>query len=357
MKIFMSILLLFIAFLSYGQANIVQTATFDSVAIFKFQPRKEVFLLSHQSNKAELKRLYTWLDRYKTEIANGNMMVYVNSYCASFGKNRKKNSDMALLRGSRMKTKLITEKRLKTKNILGASQAVEYEGMQDVIAIAIRNPLAEKPTAGIETKPEIKPEVKQTVQTPKVQSKPKVVNPIRPQPVNLFGSEKSSGGVFTLRTNLLYWLTGVPNAGAEWRPSGNVGILLNMGWNHWNWQGEERHYRLWAINPEVRWYLGQEKRWFIGGEFHTGQYNFKFGDTGRQGPFSGAGVTSGYRLYLSPMFDMDFSLGLGYTTTKYDEYTYFNEVNIKKQTGLTKKIWGPTQVGISLVLKLGGNKE
>jgi hypothetical protein len=157
---------------------------------------------------------------------------------------------------------------------------------------------------------------------------------------------------FSIRTNLLYWLATVPNIGVEYRPSNAVGILVNGGWNHWIWKDQYAHDRTFFVQPEVRWYLGKTKQWFVGMEGHIGQFNFKFGeDDGRQGDFRGAGLTGGYRLQLSRYFDMDFSLGLGYTNLKYETYTRTGSVFVRKEGNLAKNVFFPAQAGVSLIYK------
>jgi hypothetical protein len=92
--------------------------------------------------------------------------------------------------------------------------------------------------------------------------------------------------------------------------------------------------------------------WFIGIEGHIAQFNFKFKDTGYQGEAIGGGLTGGYKLRLSKVLDIDFSLGLGYTQLKYDTYHRSREVMVLKEGRVKKDFFGPTQAGVSLVLNL-----
>lgn len=163
--------------------------------------------------------------------------------------------------------------------------------------------------------------------------------------------EKTAGKV-SVRTNLLYWATGTPNLGMEWKPSNNLGLHINGIWSHWTWSDKNKHYRTWFIQPEIRWYIGESRHWFLGIEAHTGQFNVKFNDTGYQGDALGGGLTGGYRLPLSKRFDMDFSLGLGYTQVKYDSYYRSSDVMVRKESEQKKNVFGPTQVGVSIIFKL-----
>ncbi|GHV29590.1 hypothetical protein FACS1894177_00740 [Bacteroidia bacterium] len=161
----------------------------------------------------------------------------------------------------------------------------------------------------------------------------------------------------SLRTNLLYWAVATPNLGVEWQPSDNWGILVNGAYSHWIWNGEDKQHRTWLVQPEVRYYFSSPLWrpggvWFIGAEFHAGQFNFKFNDTGYQGDALGGGITGGYKLRLSHVFDLDFSLGLGYTSLKYEKYYRSNDVFVLKEGRLKKNVFAPTQLGVSLIFKL-----
>ena len=76
-------------------------------------------------------------------------------------------------------------------------------------------------------------------------------------------------------------------------------------------------------------------------------------DTGYQGKLWNAGLTVGYRLYLSRGFSIDFNLGLGYTRSEYDSFGMTDGIRVYKERNRAKNLWGPTQAGISLVWTLG----
>ncbi|MDR1115608.1 MAG: DUF3575 domain-containing protein [Tannerella sp.] len=159
-------------------------------------------------------------------------------------------------------------------------------------------------------------------------------------------------GKFSFRTNLLYWAVATPNLGLEWKPSANIGFLINGAYSNWTWSNKENHHRTLLIQPEIRFYMGKNKNGFIGIEEHAGEFNFKFGDTGYQGDIFGGGLTGGYRLTLSKSVDMELSLGLGYTSLKYESYRRSNGITVRKDGELRKSVISPTQAGISLIWKI-----
>ena len=80
-------------------------------------------------------------------------------------------------------------------------------------------------------------------------------------------------------------------------------------------------------------------------------------DTGYQGTMWNAGLTVGYQLPLSRCFSIDFNLGLGYTRSEYDSFSITDGVRVYEESNQTKKFWGPTQAGISLVWTIGNNRK
>ena len=161
-----------------------------------------------------------------------------------------------------------------------------------------------------------------------------------------------SGGIpkLTLRTNLLRWATLTPDLGLEWRISHNVGILVNGTWTSWNWDNKNRRYALWKISPEVRYYIGKEKRGYLGAMYHIGEFNYKLGDTGKQGDYQGGGITGGWQLPLNRALSLDFHAALGYTYADYDKYNVMDGVRVRQGSD-SKNYWGINQLGITLVWK------
>ncbi|MFI3323085.1 MAG: DUF3575 domain-containing protein [Rikenellaceae bacterium] len=159
---------------------------------------------------------------------------------------------------------------------------------------------------------------------------------------------------FNIRTNMLYWLGGNANIGVEWTPKNSrLGVVVNGGysplastdWNH-NLGG-------WFAAPEVRYYIGKSENWFVGAQFLAADYNVKLSETGYQGSLMGGGVTAGYKLPISRVLDLDFSLGMGYGTLKYDSYyKHENGTNIYIEQGVETSKFIPIQAGVSLIFKL-----
>lgn len=176
---------------------------------------------------------------------------------------------------------------------------------------------------------------------------------IEPIPVKDPTPVPTARDLFSLRTNILYWIGGVPNIGIELMVSESVGILVNGGWSPWSSNNNKFNWVLWFVSPELRVYMGQKKSWFVGAQFLLSDYNLKPKDIGSQGYAMAGGITGGYKIRLSESIDMDLSLGLGYGQLKYDSYLRGdNGVNVFTEKGVTKTGFMPTQLGVSLIWKI-----
>lgn len=173
-----------------------------------------------------------------------------------------------------------------------------------------------------------------------------VIELIQPTPE----SPRSS---FSLRTNLLYWLTGMANAGVEWRPlATQLGVIINGGYSPIGGKDAAHALGGWYIAPELRYYFGSDERWFVGAQLLAQHFNYKLGDIGYQGELYAGGVMGGYKLRLTDLFDMDFTLGVGYGVYEYDEYHHSNGYNIRDVKDVKKSGVVPIQAGVNLIWKI-----
>lgn len=83
----------------------------DTIYTFRFVSKNDMFYVPWSGNSEELDRLFRFVDRYKSEILEGKIPVYVCGYCNSLGSN-KENLKMAAVRSNRVKSELIIKKDL-----------------------------------------------------------------------------------------------------------------------------------------------------------------------------------------------------------------------------------------------------
>jgi hypothetical protein len=362
-----------------------------SVFVFAFAPGSSAFLLDYGNNRAELQRLKDEVTARYDQIYGDTLAVFVKGYCAA-------DFHLAAIRSNRIKSELITAAGMREEFFITNNFRIVIDGKTDISRVEVRIPLPEErlaeniarrkkfgepvyqypsdrakadtpvetghaPSINAATTEQKSPQDGVDAQGRDVAAPASDAMRQEEKPVdNMQAVEQAAahstvdkaGGKLFIRANLLYWLVALPNIGIEYKPTENFGILVNGGWNHFTWNDEYSVVSAYFVQPEIRRYFGESRRWFIGLEGHVGQFNIKLSKDkdGAQGDFYGGGFTGGYRLRLSRIFDMDFSLGLGYTNLKYEKYYRSNGVFVVKENNLKKDFFGPSQAGISLIWKI-----
>lgn len=326
-----------------------------TTATFRFRTGSDKLFALYAQNAQEMERLFSFVDRYRTQISNGSMPVRVDGYCIS-GSSEKQNLSIAKMRSNRLKSELITRKGLKESNFITHNHASEGDFV--TVRIAVPKDKAavadSRPTSETKPEPQVKPEADNTPDADTSPNKEKEAaeeidsQKATEQTLKQHPAEYS----FSVRTNLLRWATLTPDLGLEWRIGRSAGILVHGTWTSWSWNDKDRRYALWEVTPEVRWYLGKDRRGYLGAMYKAGEFNYKLSATGKQGDLMGGGLTGGYQLKLNSSLSLDLTLGIGYLRAEYDKYAIINGGRVRQGSG-SKNWWGPTQAGVTLVWKLG----
>ncbi|MCD8134465.1 MAG: DUF3575 domain-containing protein [Parabacteroides gordonii] len=326
----------------------------DSVYEFRFVPEKDMFFIPYGENYAKLQRLAAVIDQYREAITDGKIPVYVDGYCNSLP-SEAENLNVAKLRSNRVKSELIVRERMKEESFVTHNHAEKGDWVTVRMHIAT---LPETKTVGKGNDTSRKEEIQEslTVETDsdtlRHAERSEASVPLQTEGEEMLRqAQHDNSSAFSLRFNLLRWATLTPDLGLEWRINRNFGVLLNGSWTSWSWSDKDRRYALWKVSPEVRYYIGKEKRGFLGVMYHIGEFNYKLGDTGKQGDYQGGGITGGYTLELNRALSLDFHAALGYTYADYDKYKVIDGVRVRAGSG-TKNYWGINQLGVTLVWKL-----
>ena len=351
-----------------------QEAAPDSAYTFRFVRGKEMFFVPYRDNAPTLRRLLCKLDSCYMRLDSGYAYVNVTGYIAP-ETDKAAAHRKGYLRNSQVKSELIVRAKLlermfvTDKVIIGPAAG----GLTDVVIvtfpaslekveqiagreaaqkiIAYRKEMqqgddalqAAEPETGLATEPEETP-------SPATSAEPTIASAAsEPQSVAVPETKEAAG--WLLRANLLRWATLTPDFGVEWRINRHWSVLLNGSWTSWSWDNKNRRYALWNISPAIHYYIGKEKRGYAGVLFQTGEFNYKFSETGKQGDYYGGGITGGYRLPIGKRWMMDFSLGAGYTRAEYDKYVMIDNVRVKRGKK-NKNYWGVNHAGITLVWQL-----
>lgn len=169
-----------------------------------------------------------------------------------------------------------------------------------------------------------------------------------------------------IKSNLLYDLTTTLNIGGEIRCGDSQTFNLSASYNPWSFGGNKK-MKLFLLQPEYRKWLNEAFLGsFIGFQVHYALYNFGgmlpwgFGNgkmlgienkhiaTNRyQGNLAGFGISYGYQWMISPQWNMEAGLSLGYAHLNYKRSGQPKGAPLIEKSNCD--YWGLTQIGISLV--------
>lgn len=338
----------------------------DTTYTFRFVPQKDMFYVPWNGNDMELARLLECIESNKTDILDGKLPLYVDGYCNSLN-GEKENLAIAKIRSNRVKSELIIRAEIKEENFITRNHATEG----DFVTVRLTIPVKETAATDAEAETRRKAEAER-LEAEKRAEQERLAEEQRKAEEARLAAEKAEAEKaaqqntladtpsetkitndyhFSLRANLLRWVTLTPDLGLEWRICPSWGIAVNGSWTSWNWNDKDRRYALWEVAPEVRYYMGEKKAWYVGAMFKAGEFNYKLSETGKQGDLIGGGITGGYQLRLNKALNLDFNLGLGYLNADFEKYEVIDGVRVRRGNE-TKDWWGPINAGVTLVWKL-----
>ncbi len=171
------------------------------------------------------------------------------------------------------------------------------------------------------------------------------------------------------KTNALYWATTTPNLGMEFAMGDRWTFELAGGYNPWTLNKDTnmkvRHF---LVTPEVRYWFCESfhghflglnanyTRYNVGGvhvlnAFHESEADGIFIDSCLnsrvEGWAAGAGLTYGYAWIISPRWNMELNLGLGYWYAAYDRFE--NRKCGMFQDSAVRHVLGLTDLGLSFI--------
>lgn len=150
-----------------------------------------------------------------------------------------------------------------------------------------------------------------------------------------------------VKTNGLYWLTTTPNIGAEFALSRKVTLEVAGAYNPWTFS-DDKKMRFWLAQPELKYWLCEKfEGHFLGVHLHGAQYFGGFSDKRYDGYLAGGGITYGYDWILSPHWNLEAAIGIGYAHLWYKESDRIP--CIKEYTKEHKNYFGPTKLALSIV--------
>lgn len=177
----------------------------------------------------------------------------------------------------------------------------------------------------------------------------------------------TNGYIMGVKTNMLYDVALIPNVGIEFPMGRHMSIGANWMYAWWKNRRRNRHWRIYGGDVNLRYWPGAHGATLTG--HHVGLYGtvllyqVAFGGKGYISGIPGdnmaggkrwwgAGVEYGYSLQLNRRLNIDFTLGVGYTSGEQRDYRMIDGCYVWQSSA--RKHWiGPTKAEISLVWKIG----
>lgn len=161
------------------------------------------------------------------------------------------------------------------------------------------------------------------------------------------GCKVAHGQNVALKTNLLYWATTTTNLGIEVAVSPKVTLNADVAYNPWTFNDDKMMHLL-LVQPEVRYWLCEKfEGHFLGVHLHGAQYYGGFNDKRYDGYLVGGGFTYGYDWILSPHWNLETVVGVGYARLWYKQSPRIPCIKCVKDK--TKDYFGPTKLSVAFV--------
>lgn len=307
----------------------------DSIGVFFFRPGSDRFLAATADNERQLAAAAARADSLMHLDGRENVMVIVDGYTSGHPGNRHA-LNLARRRSNRVKSEFITRMGLKeenfsTENRLGSYRPAWAGELTNVTVVSLHSLLREpnivavvregaEPVRPVRQEPSGEVPVPQpaTVQ-PELQEEP--VTESLYLPLETVDYRLRAG----LRANAVTWALLSPGIGIDlyWggRWSAGVGGSIAL-FHHF---ADYKYPRVSVAQTTVRRYFRQSQNyggWYLLADAGMRWYDWRRGDTGRDGHDAFLGIGAGYTLPLAANghWAMDFALGAGYLYRDYRKY-------------------------------------
>lgn len=163
---------------------------------------------------------------------------------------------------------------------------------------------------------------------------------------------------WVVKTNLIHDATTSLNVGAEAKLSERHSLDISVSYNPWTFSDNKKFKHI-LLQPEFRYWICEPfNGHFWGIHAMYAHYNIggiklplvseqKLETTRYQGDLYGAGISYGYQWYLSPRWNLEATIGVGYAYLDYKAYDC--QTCGKELYQKNRHYVGPTKVGLSLI--------
>ena len=179
-----------------------------------------------------------------------------------------------------------------------------------------------------------------------------------PEPEPIVEEPKERVPLMSIKTNVLEDAMLIANIGFEFRITPRISFDVLGHYSPYDYFRDDRKIRIFAIQPEVRYWWGESlvKGHFVGLHVPVAGFNVQLNDGYRyQDPnhaIWGLGVSYGYAMPLGKnnRWSVEFTIGVGYMDIKYDVYE--GRHNGKYLRTEQRNYWGITRLGIDFSYRI-----
>lgn len=225
--------------------------------------------------------------------------------------------------------------------------------------MVVLRPVEPEPVVEPEPEPVVEPEPEPIVEPepePVVEPEPEPI--VEPEPV-----VEAPARMMSVKINAAEVAALIANIGFEFRLAPRLSLDVIGHYSPYDYFNEARKIRVFAIQPEVRYWWGEAlvRGHFVGLHIPVAGFNVQLNDRYRfQDPnraICGVGVSYGYAMPLgkSGKWGVEFTIGMGYLNIKYDVYEGVH--NGKYVRSGTSNYFGPTRLGVDFSYRIDIQKK
>lgn len=345
----------------------------DSVILFRFVPGKLMFYSPFKGNDKSIIAAEQLIERHREEITSGNAWVFIQGFCGSYG-SEKENLRAAKNRTNQVKSWFITHYGMKEEYYRTRNSSQSYQGIRDVVALmGIRyaegyDPLAKERAlqARRDSLERLRADSLEALELARQEQirldSLRLAEELRRQRIadSLAVAQATPELVYVstpwyIKSNLIYDVLLMPSLEIEYRFNDrwSAAVEGNMAW--WHNDGKHKYYQLATIIPEARYWFkpqGSRRGHYVGLFGGGGWYDLENGNTGYRGTGGMVGASYGYMFPIGKYFAFEAGIGVGFMTTKYEEYLPIDGHYVYQQTNRTNYV-GPLKLKFAFVWNIG----
>lgn len=345
----------------------------DSVILFRFVPGKLMFYSPFKGNDKSIIAAEQLIERHREEITSGNAWIFIQGFCGSYG-SQKENLRAAKNRTNQVKSWFITHYGMKEEYYRTRNSSRSYQGIRDVVALmGIRyaegyDPLAKERAlqARRDSLERLRADSLAALEAARLEQMRldslRQAEELRRQRIadSLAVAQATPELVYVstpwyIKSNLIYDVLLMPSLEIEYRFNDrwSAAVEGNMAW--WHNDGKHKYYQLATIIPEARYWFkpqGSRRGHYVGLFGGGGWYDLENGNTGYRGTGGMVGASYGYMFPIGKYFAFEAGIGVGFMTTKYEEYLPLDGHYVYQQTNRTNYV-GPLKLKFAFVWNIG----